>query len=113
MRLTGDMMAPIVSGVAQLQVTACSHNSAGLRNIHFESPCSIPTISEGGRYSSAKIIDKQPSYRDPIENGLFYFQMEYDVEEAWPDFIDIVIEGSNVSQQLAKNWPSTLDPPAR
>ena len=101
-RMTGDMLAPIVPGMAQLQVTACSHNSAGLRNIYFESPCSIPSISEGGRYSSAKIIGKQPSYRDPIESGLFYFMMEYEVEEAWPDFIDLVIEASNVSQQLAK-----------
>ena len=92
----------MVPGMAQTQVTACSHNTASLKCIHYATPCSIEKLSENGKYSASKIISKQPSYEKAINQGITYFTVDYEVEVEWPSYPDLVIEASNVSNGLAK-----------
>jgi hypothetical protein len=95
-------LAPVVQGDAEVMVVGCSHNTAGLKAINAKAKCDIERISDGGHYSASKIIGRCPSYKEPIENGLKYFVMDYPVEEHWPLYVDLTIEASNVGSALAK-----------
>ena len=99
-------LAPVIADDAEIMVTGCSHNSAGLKAINAGAKCSVERISENGRYSAAKIIGKCPTYEKPIKEGLKYFVMEYDVEVMWPAFVDLTIEACNVGSAIAR--PDTI-----
>ena len=95
-------LAPVIRDDAEIQVVGCSHNSAGLKAIWAKAKCEIERISEDGRYNASKIIGRCPTYKEPIEQGLRYFTVEYVVETLWPRFVDLTIEASNIGSAVAK-----------
>ena len=95
-------LADVVIDSCDVMVTGCSHNTAGLKAINASALCTIDRISENGRYSPSKIIGRCPSYKVPIESGIKYFTHDYCVEEHFPEYIDLVIEASNVGSAVAK-----------
>ena len=96
------LLPPVVPGMATIQVTACSHTSAGLKCANFGTKCDIARISESGIMSKAVIISRQPSMEEPIEKGIRYLVLETIVQEQWPAFIEMTIEAANASNNLAK-----------
>ena len=99
---SGATLAPVERENAEIMVCGCTHNTAGLKAINAQAKCTIPRISEHGCYSAAKIIGRCPSYKQPLENGLRYFVVEYEVERRWPDFIELTIEACNIGSALSK-----------
>ena len=99
-------LAPVLRDDAEIMVTGCSHNSAGLKAIHAGAKCIVERISENGRYSASKIIGKCPTYEKPLKEGLRYFVMDYEVEQMWPAFVDLVVEACNVGSAIAR--PDTV-----
>ena len=95
-------LAPVIRDDADIMVTSCNHNSAGLKAANAGAKCSIERISDAGRYSVAKICERCPSYTDPLRVGLTYFVYEYVVEEQCPAYIDMAIEAANVGSALAR-----------
>ena len=56
----------------------------------------IERISDGhGKYSVAKVVERCPSYAQPLHVGFTYFVYEWPIEEYFP-------EGSNVGSALAR-----------
>ena len=96
------VLPPMIPGFATLQVTACSHTTAGLKCANFGTKCDIDRISDNGVMSKERIIGRQPSMADPIEKGLRYLVMDSIVQELWPSFVEMTIEAANASNQLAK-----------
>ena len=70
---SGGSLGPVLADDAEVMVTGCNHNSAGLKAINANARCNIPQISEGGFYSKAKIIGRCPSYAKPLARGLRHF----------------------------------------
>lgn len=95
-------LAPVERDHCEVMVISCSHNSAGLKAINAKAKCAVPRISEGGKYSAAKIVGRCPTYEGPINEGLKYFVMENLVEVRHPSFIDLTIEACNVGSSIAK-----------
>jgi len=93
---SGGSLGPVLADDAEVMVTGCNHNSAGLKAINANARCSIPRISEGGFYNEAKIIGRCPSYAKPITDGHRCFVYNWEVEVEWKEYIDCVIEACNV-----------------
>ena len=101
-KVSDGLLPPVVPGMATIQVTACSHTTAGLKCANFGTKCDIARISDSGIMSKAVIIGRQPSMEEPIEKGMRYLVLETIVQELWPSFVEMTIEAANASNNLAK-----------
>jgi hypothetical protein len=80
-KVSDGLLPPVVPGMATIQVTACSHTTAGLKCANFGTKCDIARISDSGIMSKAVIIGRQPSMEEPIEKGMRYLVLETIVQE--------------------------------
>jgi hypothetical protein len=100
--MSDGLLPPVVPGMATIQVTACSHTTAGLKCANFGTKCDIARISESGAMSKSVIVGRQPSMEEPIEKGMRYLVLEPIVQELWPAYVEMTIEAANASNNLAK-----------
>jgi hypothetical protein len=100
--MSDGLLPPVVPGMATIQVTACSHTTAGLKCANFGTKRDIARISESGAMSKSVIVGRQPSMEEPIEKGMRYLVLEPIVQELWPAYVEMTIEAANASNNLAK-----------
>ena len=80
---------------------AKSHSNAGSRCVMFELPHTNKRICDGGKLSLQKIKAVSPEYADAIEGGFSWHVLIWQVEDAFPKLIDLLMETGNVVQQQA------------
>ena len=95
-------LAPVMPDVCEIMVISCNHNTSGLKAVDAKAKCDIERISQNGVYSKSKIIERCPTYADPLNLGLTYFVMDYPVEQKFPLIVDLFMEACNIGAALAK-----------
>ena len=80
---------------------AKSHSNAGSRCVMFELPHTNKRICDGGKLSLQKIKAVSPEYADAIEGGFSWHVLIWQVEDAFPKLIDLLMETGNLGQQQA------------
>jgi len=78
-----------------------SHGAAALRSIKFACTAIDPKVAdEHGKVSLAKLLEKQPSLRDPIVNGVPVTVIPGELELAAPGVFAVLSEVGNASNSV-------------
>ena len=91
-------LLPEVVDMNDLVTGRGSHGMAALRGIKFGCRTSDPNVADdSGRVSMAKVIQKQPSMRTPLETGVTIMVLPGELEVACPGVFKLLSEVGNVS----------------
>lgn len=78
-----------------------SHGTAALRAIKFGCQAIDPAVAdEQGRVSAAKVVEKQPSLKAPLDDGVMVTVMPGELELACPGLFSVLSEIGNVSNSV-------------
>ncbi len=96
-------LAPVVPGSLKQFSLTCGHTYQALRAANAEIPCDIPSISRNGRISKAILSQRDPNgMAVAFKDGLDCLQFRWEVEEAFPEVIRLVMEADNVPNSVSK-----------
>ena len=79
-----------------------SHTTAGVRCVHFGSKGIHDHLCTDGRISRSKIIERQPSMREPLDKGMKYIVIRWQLAEACPRLMEILSVTGNASHGAAR-----------
>ena len=79
-----------------------SHTTAGVRCVHFGSKGIHDDLCTDGRISRSKIIERQPSMREPLDKGMKYIVIRWQLAEACPRLMEILSVTGNASHGAAR-----------
>lgn len=85
-------------GVLILTAT-CGHTTQGLRCIWHEVPYDHEQLAPDGKLSLARLRQLQPKYAHAAEEGIEYTVIAWQVEDIFPEIMDLFQESGN-----QKNW---------
>lgn len=79
-----------------------SHTTAGVRCVQFGSKGIHDDLCTDGRISRSKIIERQPSMREPLDKGMKYIVIRWQLAEACPRLMEILSVTGNASHGAAR-----------
>jgi hypothetical protein len=95
------LLAPITTDSIDLVTGRGSHGTAALRLAKFGGRSVHPQLAgPDGQVSLNKLLEKQPSWREPIEKGLCYRCLPGELELAVPGLLACLSRGGNASHDV-------------
>lgn len=88
----GVALAPVVKDTIRFGSLACGHTNMGLRAIAAGAPSTCPLLSEGGRFSLAKLERLDKEFAKAVNKGLRWRVLRHDVRTKWPSALNIIQE---------------------
>lgn len=98
----GNQMAPVTPGKIVAGANACTHTNMVLRNIAAAGPSTHPGMSADGRFSLARLEQKDPRYAKAVRTGLTWLCLDWRVKVWYPEVLDILQAARNIGQTLAR-----------
>lgn len=100
-RESNGQLAPVELGSLRGFSLTCGHTNQSLRAVVAGVECDDPDISVNGKLNKAKFAE-DPVFMDNIEHGMTWKMIKWEVEERWPELIELIIEADNVPFSSAK-----------
>lgn len=100
-----DSLLPPIEDPSELQIATvrCSHTTGVLRCIHGAARSMNEDISDAaGRISMARICERQPSFKEPLERGLLYTVISSLLVTKCPDLMKLMAESGNADHGTAR-----------
>lgn len=95
-------LAPVAPLSLKLFSLTCGHTTQCLRAVAHGVPSTDPMISINGIMSRAKLAERDANFALAIDKGLDWSVIRWQVEQAFPALITLIIEADNVSSAIAK-----------
>jgi len=97
---SNGQIAPVDTDSLRTFSITCGHTNQSLRCVHWRLPCDDPELGCDGRYSAERFSDEP--FHVALETGMEWTVIKWQVEDAFPDLIDLLIEADNVPQAVAR-----------
>eukprot|EP00959_Pyramimonas_sp_CCMP1952_P468864 9493952-Pyramimonas_sp.AAC.1 len=89
----------------RILTVASSHTVAGARCVKAAAKSDNEELTTNGRLVVDKIMAKSPAYKRPLEHGVQFTTIRWQVEERIPELPDFLARASNTSKDAAKPQP--------
>ena len=97
------LLAKVNPDLLEVCTARGSHTTAGVRCMKLGSRGIHPQLCDSfGQISKAKIVDMQPSMQAPIDNGMLYTVVRWQIIESCPKLMDILSRTGNASHGIAR-----------
>jgi len=100
-RESDGQLAPVETGSLRGYSMTCGHTNQALRAVVAEIPCDDPEISVNGYLNKAKFANDAVMIEN-LEAGMTWRMIKWEVEDKWPELIELIIEADNVPFSSAK-----------
>ena len=87
--------APVETGMIAYGSLSHSHLHQVLRNVRGGGVCSVPEVSELGKFSLAKLKSQDPAFARAAETGLLWDILSFAIEDEVPDGCAIIQSAMN------------------
>ena len=101
------LLAPYLPELLQLATAAGSHTTAALRLLDHCGTHKVPCpnadfneLCENGFLDQARILSKQPSFREPLETGMNYFHIRWELVVLCPALMRILSQADNAKHTV-------------
>jgi len=85
---------------------ACTHTAMTVKSVKMAvKPTDAPGIKEltqDGKLSQALLLERAPSFNEPITKGIFFTVIRWEIEEEVPELIEILMEAGNAGHHVER-----------
>ena len=103
---SNGLLPPYIPDLLRVATARGSHTSACVRIMELGARCVFEKLGENGVVSKSKIIEQQPSMREPLEKGLRVEVIDEDLVMAAPRLMEILSRTGNAGNNVFREQTS-------